>query len=116
VTTLLALLVVGFAAFFILGTIALVGFFLKLLFWVVLFPIRLALKLVFGIVGFGLAALIAPVVFLVAAVAVIGAILAAIVALLAPLVPLLLVGLVGWLIYRASTNHRTYEPTNPRTY
>lgn len=113
---LVALLVIGAAIFFVVATIAVIGFFLKLLFWIVLFPIRLALKLVFGIIGFGLAALLAPILFLVAGIAVIGAILAAVVALLAPLMPLLLVVFVGWLIYRASTNGRTYEPTNPRTY
>lgn len=115
-TTLLALLVIGVAVFFILGALALVGLVLKFLFWVVLFPIRLALKLVFGIVGFGLAALLAPILFVVVAIAAVGAILAAIAALLAPLLPLLLVGVVGWLIYRASTNHRAYEPTNPGTF
>ncbi len=107
---LVALLVIGAAIFFVIATVAVIGFFLKLLFWVVLFPIRLALKLVFGIVGFGLAALLAPVLFLVVGVAIIGAVIAAILALLAPLLPLLLVALVGWLIYRASTN-RTYEVT-----
>lgn len=107
---LVALLVIGAAIFFVVATVAVIGFVLKLLFWVVLFPIRLALKLVFGIIGFGLAALLAPILFLVAGIAVIGAILAAIVALLAPLMPLLLVVLVGWLIYRASTN-RSYEVT-----
>ena len=113
---LVALLVIGAAIFFVVATIAVIGFFLKLLFWVVFFPIRLALKLVFGIVGFGLAAVLAPILFLVVAIAVVGAVLAAIAAALAPLLPLLLVGLVGWLIYRASTNHRAYEPTNPRPF
>lgn len=107
---LVALLVIGAAIFFVIATVAVIGFFLKLLFWVVLFPIRLALKLVFGIVGFGLAALLAPLLFLVVGVAIVGTVIAAILALLAPLLPLLLVALVGWLIYRASTNS-TYEVT-----
>jgi hypothetical protein len=108
---LVALLVIGAAVFFVIAALAVVGFFLKLLFWVVFFPIRLLLKLTFGILGFGLAALLAPLLFVVLAVVVVGAILSAIVALLAPLLPLLLVGLVGWLIYRASTRHQ-YQPTN----
>jgi hypothetical protein len=99
----IALAVLAFAAFFILGTIALIGLVLKILFWAVFFPIRLALKLVFGLLGLGFAVVLMPIVVIVAAVAVIGALIAALFALLAPLFPVLLLGLVGWAIYRASS-------------
>jgi hypothetical protein len=99
----IALAVLAFAAFFILATIALLGFLVKVLFWAVLFPIRLALKLTFGLLGLALGAIVLPFVLLVAGIAVIGAIVAALFALLAPLLPVLLLVLVGWAIYRASS-------------
>jgi hypothetical protein len=86
-----------------LGTIAIIGFVIKLLFWAVLFPIRLALKLVFGVLGIGLAALVLPIVFVIAGVAIVGAIVAALFAIVAPLLPVLLLCFVGWAIYRASS-------------
>ena len=100
---LIALTAIGFVVLFIFGILALIGFVLKVLLWAVLFPIRLVLKLVFGLLGFGLAVLVVPVVVVVAGIALVGAIVAAIFALVAPLMPLLLVGLVGWAIYRIST-------------
>jgi hypothetical protein len=99
----IALAVLAFAVFCILGTLALVGFVLKVLFWAVLFPIRLVFKLVFGIVGLGLAAFVGPILLLVAGIAVVGALAAAFIALVAPLLPLLLLAFLGWAIYRAST-------------
>ena len=97
-----ALAVIAAAVFCVLGTLALIGFVLKILFWVVLFPIRLAFKLVFGILGIGLAAIVAPVVLLIAGIAVIGALIAALLAIVAPLIPVILLVLVGWAIYRIS--------------
>lgn len=91
------------AVLFIVGTLALIGFVLKILLWTVFFPIRIILKLVFGIIGFGLAALLLPIILVVAGIAVVGALIAAVFALLAPLLPVLLLGLVGWAIYRASS-------------
>src|SRR5688572_27927992 len=95
----IALADIALAAFFILGTIALIGLVLKILFWAIFFPIRLALKLVFGLLGLGFAVVLMPIVVIVAGIAVIGALIAALFALLAPLVPVLLLGLVGWAIY-----------------
>jgi hypothetical protein len=101
--TLIALVVLAFTVAFIIGTLALVGFIIKAVFWIVFFPIRLLFKMVFWTIGAGLAALMLPIVLVVAAVAVIGSILAAVFALLAPLLPVALVALVGWAIYRGST-------------
>jgi hypothetical protein len=98
-----ALAVIAFAVFFILGTLALVGFLLKVLFWAVLFPIRLAFKLIFGLVGLTLGAILLPLVLLVAGIAVVGALVAALIALITPLLPVLLLLLVGWAIYRVSS-------------
>jgi len=98
-----ALGVIAFAIFCILGTLALVGFVLKILFWALLFPIRLAMKLVFGILGVGLAAIVGPILLLVAVVAVLAALAAAFVALVLPLLPVLLLLVLGWAIYRGST-------------
>ena len=100
---LIALAVIALAVCFLLGTLALIGFVLKFLFWVVLFPIRLVLKLVFGILGIGLAVVAAPVVFLIAGVAIFAALAAAIIAIVMPLLPVILLGLLGWAIYGMST-------------
>ena len=91
------------AAFFILATLALIGLVLKVLFWVVFFPIRIVLKLTFGVLGLVFGVMLLPIVLVIAAVAVLGAIAAAIFAILAPLTPLLLLALVGWAISRASS-------------
>jgi hypothetical protein len=102
------LAVIVFAVLFILGAFALVGFLLKLLFWAVFFPIRLALKLLFGLVGLTLGAILLPFMLLVAGIAVVGALVAGLIALVTPLLPVILLGLVGWGIYRASIG-RGYE-------
>jgi hypothetical protein len=98
----LALTFIAFALFCILGTVALVGFLVKILFWAVLFPIRLAFKLIFGLVGLTLGAVLLPFVLLVAGIALVGALVAALIALVTPLLPVILLGLVGWAIYRVS--------------
>jgi hypothetical protein len=101
--TLLALSAFAVAACFIFAILALVGLVLKTVLWIVFFPIRFLLKLVFWILSIGLGVLLLPVVLVVAGIALIGAILAAIFSLLAPLLPIGIVALVGWGIYRAST-------------
>lgn len=98
----LALTVIAFAVLCILGTMALLGFLLKVLFWAVLFPVRLAFKLTFGLVGLTLGALLMPFVLLLAGIAVVGALVAALIALITPLLPVVLLCLVGWAIYRVS--------------
>ena len=100
----IAVAVIACAAFFILGTLALIGFVLKILLWAILFPIRLVLKLVFGIVGFGLAAVLLPIIVIIGGIAVVGALVAALFEVIAPLLPVLLLGLLGWAIYRASSS------------
>jgi hypothetical protein len=81
----------------VVGTI---GVILKLAFWVVLFPLRLALKLIalpFLLVGvaiklaFGL--LLLPILGVVGLIAVVGLVIGGILAILVPLLPVLLVGL-----------------------
>jgi hypothetical protein len=101
---LLALAVIAVGVVFLLGTIALIGFVLKVLFWAVLFPIRLAFKVIFGLGGLVLGAVLVPIVLVVVAVAVIGALIAGVIALVTPLLPVILLGLVGWAIYRASSS------------
>jgi len=100
---LIALAVIALAVCCILTTLTLIGFVLKLLFWVVLFPIRLALKLVFGILGVGLAVIAAPIVLLIAGIAIFGALVAAVIAIVTPLLPVILLLLLGWAIYRISS-------------
>jgi hypothetical protein len=98
-----AVALIAFAGFFILATFALVGLLLKLLFWAVLFPIRLAFKLLFGLVGLTLGAILLPFVLLVAGVAVVVALVAGLIALITPMLPVILFLLVGWAIYRVSS-------------
>ena len=100
---LIALAVIAVAVCCVLATLTLIGFVLKLLFWVVLFPIRLALKLVFGIVGVGLAVIAAPIVLLVSGIAIFAALVAAVIAIVTPLLPVILLLLLGWAIYRISS-------------
>jgi hypothetical protein len=97
-----ALVALAVTIAFFVATLALVGFVLKAIFWIVFFPVRLLFKIVFWTIGAGLAALMIPILFIVAAVVIVGGILAAVFALLAPLLPVALVALVGWAIYRAS--------------
>jgi hypothetical protein len=99
---LVAIAAIVFVALCIAGTVAVIVFVLKVLFWVVLFPIRLAFKLAFGILGVGFAAIVAPLVLVIGGIAIVGALLAALFAIVAPLLPVILLGLVGWAIYRAS--------------
>jgi hypothetical protein len=101
--TLIALSAFAVAACFLFAVLALVGLVLKTILWIVFFPIRFVLKLVFWILGAGIAVLVLPLVLLVAGIAIIGALVAAILSLLAPLLPVAIVALVGWGIYRAST-------------
>jgi hypothetical protein len=103
VGTFIALAAIAVTGFFLFLTLALVGFIIKMVFWVVFFPIRFLLKLVFWILGAGLAMLVLPILLVVGAIAIIGGIIAAVVSLLAPLLPIAIVALVGWGIYRAST-------------
>jgi hypothetical protein len=98
-----ALAVLAFAIFFIVAAFALVGFLLKILFWAVLFPIRLVFKLLFGLVGLTLGAVLLPFVLLVAGIAVIGALVAGLIALITPILPVLIFLFVGWAIYRVSS-------------
>lgn len=97
-----ALAIIAIAAFFILGAIALVGLVLKVLLWAVFFPIRLAFKLVFGLLGVALGAIVLPFVLLLAGIAVVVALVAGLIALITPLLPVILLLLVGWAIYRVS--------------
>jgi hypothetical protein len=102
--TLIALTAIVVTAFFCLfAVLAFVGFAVKAAFWLLFFPIRLLFKMIFGLLGAGLALLFAPLMLLFIGIVVIGVILTALVSLLAPLLPVALVALVGWAIYRGST-------------
>jgi hypothetical protein len=102
-STLIALTVFAVAGLFIFLTLALIGFVIKAILWMVFFPLRLVFKLLFWILGAGLAVVFLPILLVIVAVVVIGGILAALLSMLAPLLPVAIVALVGWGIYRAST-------------
>jgi hypothetical protein len=104
----LVLAIVALVGICVLAAIAIIGLVLKVLFWIVLFPIRLVLKLTFGLLGVALGAVLLPIVLVIAGIAILGAVLTALFAIVAPLLPVLLLALVGWAIYRASSR-RTYE-------
>lgn len=106
-TTLLALALLGVAGFVLLAILAVVGLVLKVLLWTVLFPLRLAFKLLFGLLGVALAVIAAPIAMFGGALLVIGIAAAGFFALILPLVPVLLVALAGWAIYRASSRRRS---------
>jgi len=92
------LLLIGAAlAIVLLGAFAIIGTLLKLVFWLLLLPLRLAFGLVAGAVGIVALPL-----------AVIGIALAAIVALaalLVPVLPLLVLAAIGWAIHKSVSRH-----------
>jgi len=97
------LLAVGALVLFGVLILGLVGAVLKLVFWLVFLPLRLAAKLIvlpFIAVGFFFkllfGVLLLPVILVGGLVALVGFGLAAIVGLLLPLLPLVLVGLAIW--------------------
>ena len=100
----IGLMIAGFAVAAVIGTVFLV---LKLVFWVVLFPIRLLFKLLMipvwltlGALGMLAGVALIPIVLVVlAGVAVVG-VVAAILALLLPAIPFVLFGLLIWALMR----------------
>jgi hypothetical protein len=101
--TFVALASIVFAALVIFAIVAFIAFVLKLIFWVVFFPIRLIGSFLFGLAGATLGLLLLPFIILVGGVVLVGLVIAAIVAIVTPLLPVLLVALVGWAIYRSSS-------------
>jgi hypothetical protein len=96
VFTLFVLTVLAVAGMSIAAVVGFTFLLLRIVFWVVLFPVRLILKLLWipvgltiGAVGLALGAVAIPVVLLVAAVV-------AVVVILLPLVPFLLLALLLW--------------------
>ena len=97
------------------------GLVISAVIWLILLPIRLFFRLVFGAIGlvFGLLGsvfgiggsllglIIGPVIGLIVVVAVVGALVAAVTALLAPLVPVALLALLAWAIFKLFGNHTT---------
>lgn len=61
-------------------------------------------RLVFGVFGAILGLIFGPLLLLILGVALVGGLIVGLFSLLAPLVPVILLGLVGWGIYRISTN------------
>ena len=96
------LLLIGAAlAIVLLGAFAIIGTLLKLVFWLLLLPLRLAFGLVAGAVG-----IVAGIVAL--PLAMIGIALAAIVALaalLVPVLPLLVLAAIGWATHKSVSRH-----------
>ena len=122
--TFILLLLAGFAALVALPLLIIGG-----IFWLIMLPFRLffgvlglvfglvfgAFGLVFGLVGwifrlvfgvFGaiLGLIFGPLLLLILGVALVGGLIVGLFSLLAPLMPVILLGLVGWGIYRISTN------------
>lgn len=100
--TLLTLAVLAAVALVVVAALAAVAFVIKTILWVALFPIRLLLKLIFGVLGAGLAAVFLPILVIGGVLLLVAAIVAALVGILAPILPIALVAFVGWMIYRAS--------------
>jgi hypothetical protein len=95
--------------FFLLFTAAaaiagclLIGLALKAVFWLVLFPVRLVFRIVFGALGLLLGALALPVLIVAGLLVGAVAVVAGLIALLLPLVPFVLLALVGWAIYKSA--------------
>jgi hypothetical protein len=61
-------------------------------------------RVVFGVFGAILGLIFGPLLLLLLGVALVGGLIVGLFSLLAPLVPVILLGLVGWGIYRISTN------------
>lgn len=93
-----------------LAVAAVIGFvfvLLKFLFWIVLLPFRLLLKLVMipvwltiGAVGLALGFLALPLLLAVVAIVAVLGVIAAVLAFLLPLIPFVLLGLLIWAIFR----------------
>ena len=100
--TIVTLTALAVAAGLVLFTLAVAGFLLKTVFWLVLLPIRFVFKLLFWVLGAGFAVLMLPIILVIGLVGIVGGIVAALLSMLAPMLPILIVALVGWAIYRAS--------------
>lgn len=85
---------------FVMGA---VGLLVGGIIWLVLFPIRLLFRLVFGVAGLFLGLLLVPILGVVAAVVVVALLAAVAIAALVPLLPLLALLLIGWAFYKAVT-------------
>jgi hypothetical protein len=71
--------------------------------WLVLFPVRLLFKLVFGVAGVLLGLLLVPILGIVAAIVAVAVLAAVAIAALVPLLPILALGFVGWALFKAVT-------------
>ena len=86
----------------VFGALLLVGFVVKVVFWLVFLPLRIVFKLLFGIGGLLVGAIAAPLLLLVLGLGLVLAVLAALAALILPLLPVLMLLAVGWAIYRGA--------------
>jgi hypothetical protein len=91
------------------AVVGFVFFLLKLVFWVVLLPFRLALKALMipvwftlGAVGLAVGAVAVPAVLAIVAVVAVLGLLAAALAFVLPAIPFVLLGLLLWAIFRRS--------------
>ena len=108
----LGLLLVG--GLIVVGTI---GVILKAAFWIVLFPLRLAFKLIalpFLLVGavvkLALGLVLLPILGVVGLIAVVGLVLGGLLALLMPLLPMLVVGLVIYAVAKSRATPAVAPP------
>ena len=96
---LLFLLGAAVAAMMVVGLLAVLGTILKLLFWIVLLPLRLVAGLLIGLFGLLVSLVAAPFV----ALAVGAGVFIALAVLLVPMLPVLLLAIIGWAIYKATS-------------
>lgn len=80
----------------------LIGFLLKLVFWVVFLPFRILFKILFGVGGLLLGAVVAPLLVVVLGAGLVVAVVGALLAIVLPLLPVMLLAFVGWAIYRGT--------------
>jgi hypothetical protein len=111
--TLLLLCALGLAACVVLGVVALPLLAIGGLLWLVTFPIRILLKLLFGLGGALIGLVLAPVIAVVVAIVVAVALVGAVLSLVAPLLPLVLLGFFAWAVYRLTSRGATAVPPIP---
>jgi hypothetical protein len=104
------LVMLAVAGLCVAAVVGFVFFLIKMVLWVVLFPVRLLFKLLWlpfglaiGTVGLGLGALAIPLLLLLLGGVVIFGLIAAVIGLLIPAIPFVLLGLLLWSIFGGRT-------------
>ncbi len=82
-------------------------------FWLLLLPLRLIFKLVFGLGGLVLGMVMAPLIAVLVGVALLVALVLGALALLAPLIPLALLAGFAWALYRLFASRKSPVGSRP---